>query len=98
MLRKLTRLSWHFEWLEAEPGKIETFGYRNDRRAMAQMLLRDEESFSGMLINSRIGIASAAIENAKLLGMEICQSNIVVSCLLLPITQPPSSYQEVFPP
>ena len=98
MLRKLTRLSWHLEWLETEPGKIETRWYGNYGRAMAQMLLRDEESFSGMCINLRIGIASVVIEDAKLLGMEICQSNIVVSAPLLPIIQPPSSYQEIFPP
>ena len=98
MLRKLTRLSWHLEWLETEPGKIETRWYGNYGRAMAQMLLRDEESFSGMCINLRIGIASVVIEDAKLLGMEICQSNIVVSFPLLPIIQPPSSYQEIFPP
>jgi hypothetical protein len=84
--------------VEKEPGKIETLWYGSDGRAVAQMLLRDEESFSGMCINSRIGIASVVIGDAKLLGMEICQSNIVVSAPLLPIIQPPSSYQEIFPP
>jgi hypothetical protein len=52
MLRKLTQpVSWHFEWLKKEPGNIETPWYRNYGRAMAQMLLRDEKSFSGMCMS-----------------------------------------------
>jgi hypothetical protein len=69
MLRKLTQpVSWHFEWLKKEPGNIETPWYRNYGRAMAQMLLRDEKSFSGMCMSYVIDIVSVIIEDAKLLG------------------------------